>query len=103
MNDNIYHMIELGEYLKNTEDRASDLWTHLPSYKVAQKFHGEYASEFRPSPEHIMAEACEFIYALSLHGEDVHTELTDRMAGSFISDNNGMCLCGDFHTTEDKE
>lgn len=40
------------------EDNASyDLWTWLPSYKEAQKYHGDYASDHRPPNDDVMAEA----------------------------------------------
>lgn len=45
----------------DNRDAAFQLWTWLPSYKDAQKHHGDYASEFMPSVHDVMIEACMFI------------------------------------------
>lgn len=42
----------------DAEDNAAhDLWTWLPSYKIAEKHHGDYAFEFRPSIASLLIEA----------------------------------------------
>lgn len=86
---NVQDMIDLGGHLQDIEDRAHDLWTHLPSYQIALKFHGDYAMEFRPSPDEIMSEASEFIYAMSQNAEEQYEALTNRMAESYLNDTLG--------------
>jgi len=49
--------ISLGKQLDEQQNAAHDLWTWLPSYKVAQKHHGDYASNFVPSIKDIIVEA----------------------------------------------
>lgn len=92
--------IALGNYLEDVENGAFDLWTHLPSYLVAQKHHGDYASEFRPSPNEVMSEASEFIYALSQNAEKEHHDLSERMKESYLQDTGYPCPCGEFHDTD---
>ena len=103
MSNIVQKMISLGKTLEGIEDRTHDLWTHLPSYQVAKKYHGDYAMEFRPSSEDVMGEACEFIYALSQHAEKEHGELVERMKQSYMVDFGGQCLCGEFHDTTPDE
>jgi len=57
-------IIALGTQLSDEKSAAHDLWTWLPSYKVAEKNHGDYASEFAPCVKDIMAEAAMFIAAM---------------------------------------
>ncbi len=99
---NIHDIIRLGTTLQETEDAAHDLWTHLPSYKIAVKYHDDYAMEFRPSADVVMREACEFIYALSQNAEKEYHKLTDRMADSFLADTGGQCVCGEFHSNNEE-
>lgn len=40
---------ELGTVLTEQENKASDLWSWLPSYRAASRAHGDRASDFRPS------------------------------------------------------
>lgn len=39
------------------DEAASALWTWLPSHAVAQKHHGDHASEYRPPAADVMREA----------------------------------------------
>ena len=57
-------IIALGAQLSDEKSSAHDLWTWLPSYKVAEKNHGDYASEFSPSVRDIMVEAAMYISTL---------------------------------------
>jgi hypothetical protein len=57
-------LIKLGQELSETQNRAFDLWTWLPSYKVAHKFHGDYASSFVPRIQDIIMEANLYIQYL---------------------------------------
>lgn len=45
------------EYTRN-QDSAFDLWTWLPSYRGAEKAHGDYGSSHQPSVAQILQEAC---------------------------------------------
>lgn len=54
-------MISLGKQLDEMQNAAHDLWTWLPSYKVAQKNHGDYADNFTPSIKDIIVEASMFM------------------------------------------
>lgn len=54
-------IIDLGSELADQENKSFDLWTWLPSYKAAQRAHGDYASEKRPSVADVMVEATLFI------------------------------------------
>jgi hypothetical protein len=43
--------------LEAADNAASDLWTWLPSYKAAERAHGDYASEYQPDHATVMKEA----------------------------------------------
>lgn len=49
---------------------AFDLWTWLPSHKVAENYHGDYASSFTPSIAFVLAEAA---FVLAEHAGYEHT------------------------------
>ena len=66
-------IIRLGEQLSREENAAFDLWTWLPSYKEARKYHGDYADEQRPSTDWIMREACHVLAELK-YGENAEIE-----------------------------
>jgi hypothetical protein len=57
--------ISLGHQLSAERDSAHDLWTWLPSHKVAEKNHGDYASEFCPSVKDVMVEAAMYLAHLA--------------------------------------
>lgn len=42
-------IIRLGREMSEERDAAFDLWSWLPSKKVAEKHHGDYACNFTPS------------------------------------------------------
>jgi hypothetical protein len=52
---------ELGTVLTEQENKASDLWSWLPSYRAASRAHGDRASDFRPSVIGVMIEAAAYI------------------------------------------
>lgn len=54
-------MAEMVHQDEMESEASQELWTWLPSYKEAEKHHGDYASEFRPSVGDIMKEATFFI------------------------------------------
>lgn len=70
-------------------EAAHDLWTWLPSYKEAQKYHGDYAINHMPSFATIMAEA-----SIVLAKVEVQYPLPD-------SENEGYfyCPCGEDHAS----
>lgn len=47
--------------LEKAENEAYDLWSWLPSSRVAERHHGDYYSEFSPSTEDVMEEASMFL------------------------------------------
>lgn len=57
-------IIALGSQLSEERSAAHDLWTWLPSYKVAERNHGDYASEFCPCVKDVMTEAAMYISTL---------------------------------------
>ena len=57
-------IVSLGAELAEESNAAHDLWSWLPSCRIAKKFHGDYHSEFRPSPRDAMREACDFFSLL---------------------------------------
>jgi hypothetical protein len=54
-------LINFARQLSDEDDAAFMLWTWLPSHKVAEKHHGDYASEFRPSNLDVMKEAAMYL------------------------------------------
>ena len=60
----IDQLISLGADLSRMKDRAFNLWTWLPSCDAAKRNHGDYYSEFIPTMDNIMHEACEVIFAM---------------------------------------
>jgi len=71
---------------------AHDLWTWLPSYKVAQKNHGDYASEYCPCVKDVMVEAAMFIAVLK--AEPLRDYTLDE------KDWFNRCPCGEEHVDE---
>lgn len=85
--------IEFANELAKQENRASDLWTWLPSYKAAVRAHGDYAGEHRPSVADVMAEAAMYIS----HGLNPTLEQINE-AGDFYK-----CPCGECGEGDDGE
>lgn len=54
-------IIALGYQLSEEDNAAHDLWSWLPSYQVAQKHHGDYAGNHRPSVHDVMIEAALYL------------------------------------------
>lgn len=80
--------IRLGEELAEESNSAYELWTWLPSYAVANKCHGDYAAEKRPSNRDVMLEAA--MYLAHLKRPDV--ALTPDELHWFTT-----CPCGEDH------
>lgn len=90
MNSARQAIINLGRELAEQDDKASDLWTWLPSYKAAQQAHGDYAGQYRPSIANLLEEATLFIS----HGL-APTEEQAAEARAFY-----QCPCGEAHSQE---
>jgi hypothetical protein len=54
-------LIRFGEQLSEESNAACDLWSWLPSHKVAEKHHGDYAVEHSPSNRDVMVEAAMYL------------------------------------------
>ena len=50
-------LIRLGEQLAQEQAAALDLWSWLPSYKIAERYHGAHALEHCPNNADVMVEA----------------------------------------------
>jgi hypothetical protein len=85
-----YDLIALGQELSAEDDAASDLWTWLPSHKIAQKHHGDYAIEHRPTNADVMREAAMYFG----HLKHPDTPLTAEEKEWFES-----CPCGEAHAS----
>jgi len=70
-------LIHFARQLSEEDDAASDLWSWLPSHAVAQKHHGDYASEHRPSNKDVMTEAALYLARLTRPGEPLTAEEKD--------------------------
>ena len=67
-------LIQFGQQLAEENNAAYDLWTWLPSRTVAQKHHGDYAFEHRPSNKDVMHEASMFLEHLARDDKTLTTE-----------------------------
>lgn len=86
---------EIGRFageLDRESNAASDLWTWLPSYKVAERHHGDYAGEHRPSVAEVMNEAAIYLGHLGFDGKVLPHRLTEDEAEWLI-----RCPCGEPH------
>lgn len=83
-------LIQLGQQLSAENDAAHDLWTWLPSYRVAQQHHRDQASDHRPSNRDVMVEAA--MYLANTNRAD--TTMTPEEKEWFT-----RCPCGEDHTT----
>lgn len=83
-----HEIIELGQQLSAENEAAHDLWTWLPSYRIAQKHHRDYASEHRPSNRDVMVEAAMWLANMS----QAATTMTPEEEEWFK-----RCPCGEDH------
>lgn len=81
-------LIQLGQQLAAENEAAHDLWTWLPSYRIAQKHHGDHASAHRPSNRDVMVEAA--MYLANIGRAD--TTVTPEEEAWFT-----RCPCGEDH------
>ena len=83
-----HDLIRLGEQLAEEQAAAHDLWSWLPSHKIAEKHHGDYASEHCPSTNDVMKEAAMYLG----HIKHPDVALTPEEEEWFTS-----CPCGEDH------
>lgn len=86
-------LISLGKDLEEERNEAFSLWTWLPSYQVAKKYHGDYADEYMPSIADVMKESC--LYFASLKYPDSLTE-DDKLWFT-------ECPCGEYCEQNEKK
>lgn len=70
----INDFISLGRELEKIQEEAYNLWSWLPSRKVAEKHHGDYADEFTPPPSDVMGEAVLYFAKMKYRPNDPLTE-----------------------------
>lgn len=83
-------LIKFTDNLRKEQEAAFDLWTWLPSFKEAKRYHEDYADTLMPSVEMIMRECAVLCGYLQdrLHGRDRKLpEETDLF----------QCPCGEAH------
>lgn len=76
--------------LEQLHEKCHDLYTWLPISNLVIRYHGEYYTEYQPSPQELVMAACDLIGYLA--GYDV-PEVDRDMA----LDEPFECFCGDFH------
>lgn len=81
-------IIRLGETLADEANRASDLWSWLPSHGHAEQAHGDYAGNFQPTVADIMIEATMVLSALAGYAQN-KAEVVDRFQCGC-----DPCVCG---------
>lgn len=67
-------LIRFGQQLADENAAAFDLWSWLPSHKIAEKRHGDYAGEHCPSKRDVMAEAAMYLAHLARPDEPLTAE-----------------------------
>ncbi len=63
-----FDLLNLAKQLQIEEDIVSDLWTWLPSFREAQKYHGDHYHNYKPKLDNIVLEACLIFSVLNGHG-----------------------------------
>lgn len=92
MSKEIDAMISLGKQLEEQQNAAHDLWSWLPSYKVAEQHHGDYASNFQPSVKDVLTEAALYVACVK--------DGTQRDYNQEERDWFTRCPCGEEHVGE---
>ena len=67
---------ELADEFDAEKNTSFDLWTYLPSYKEAEKHHGEYACEHIPNISDLMHEATLYLIRTARQLDGKNPELT---------------------------
>ena len=65
-------LLQMAKYIEDVENSSFDLWTWLPSHKEAEKYHGDYADEFKPEPQYVIKEACAYLSSLKYDTESLY-------------------------------
>lgn len=81
-------LIRFGEQLVEEQAAAFGLWSWLPSNKIAEKHHGDHASEHCPSNGDVMKEAAMYLGRLKYP----EVPLTEEEQDWFE-----RCPCGEDH------
>lgn len=84
-------IISLAHQLEEEDNRAFDLWTHLPSHEAAHKHHGDNGDLFTPSVVDILIEATFYISYLNQNIDGDLQALSDGRKELF------SCPCGKNH------
>jgi hypothetical protein len=87
-------LIRFAQQLADEDAAAFDMWTWLPSCKVAEKYHGSHSANFRPSNRDVIVEAVLYI----AHLKHPHEPLTDEQKEWFK-----RCPCGEDHDDEESK
>jgi hypothetical protein len=87
MKNVIQKAIDLGKELEKQQEKALQLWTWLPSYEAAKKYHDDYSDVHMPSVADILTEASIFI-----SHKLTPTEEQKKEVGEWYE-----CPCGEFH------
>lgn len=80
--------IRLGAQLSEENTAAHDLWSWLPSHKIAAKHHGDHASNFCPPNRNVMVEAAMYLAHLSCPEVPLSAEEQEWFT---------RCPCGEDH------
>lgn len=67
-------IMRLGAQLEAEANASFDLWTWLPSHRAAEKYHGDYSSNFIPSVADIIKEAAQYLADLQYGRESTEEE-----------------------------
>lgn len=89
---NLRSLISLGKEVEKAQEAAHDLWSWLPSCKVAKKHHGDYYAEFTPNMSDVMIEAAMYMARVQLPPGEKSTELSLEEKDWFE-----RCPCGESH------
>ena len=84
-------LIRFGQQLADENGAANDLWSWLPSHKVAEKNHGDHAGDHCPSNRDVMTEAALYLAHLAHPDEPLPAEDQEWFA---------HCPCGEDHEGE---
>jgi hypothetical protein len=96
-------IIALGNELSEQKNAAFDLWTWLPSYKVAQKHHGDYADNETPSVKDILVEAAMYIAAVKDPSSPHGPKTAEVLRTNNIEETEWFerCPCGKDHIPDE--
>lgn len=82
-------LISFAHRLEDESNAAHDLWSWLPSYEAAKKYHGDHAGNFAPSIADVMREASKVLSVAAGYG------MTDEERAEWF-----RCPCDEEHADE---